>query len=73
MRKYLILLTALLISTCGVVEASRQEPAFSIKRGVELFDSGRWIDARHQFVKVGEMLPSTAVTERQTIDYYLAM
>ena len=73
MRKYLILLTALLISTYGIVEAGRREPAFSIKRGVELFDSGRWIDARHQFVKVGEMLPSTAVTERQTIDYYLAM
>lgn len=73
MRKTLILLTTLLLFTSASALASRYEPAFSIKRGAELFEAGRWSDARHQFVKVREMLPSTAVAERQTADYYLVM
>ncbi len=71
MRKYLILLTTLLLSIQGSVFAIHREPSTSLKRGVELFDAGRWSDARHQFMKVREMLPSTAVAERQTADYYL--
>lgn len=73
MRKFLILLTTLLLSTAGIALANRQEPQFSIKRGVELFDAGRWCDARNQFIKVREMLPSTAVAEHQMADYYMVM
>ncbi len=73
MRKYLILLTTLLLSTPWLALANRHEPALSIQRGVELFDAGRWCDARHQFTKVREMLPPTAATERQTTDYYIVM
>lgn len=73
MRKYLILLTTLMLFTPWFASANHSEPAFSLQRGVELFDAGRWSDARHQFVKVREILPSTAVSERQMADYYMVM
>lgn len=73
MRKYLILLITLLLSATNYISASHRESAMSIKRGVELYDSGRWIDARCQFAKVREMLPTTAVSEYQTVDFYLTM
>ena len=73
MRKFLILLITLVLSTLWSAVANHLEPSSSISRGVELFDAGRWSDARHQFIKVREILPSTAVAERQMADYYLVM
>lgn len=73
MRKNLILLITLCLTMMWPAMASQQEPQSSLKRGVELFDAGRWCDARHQFIKVRDMLPSTAVTERQTAEFYLVM
>lgn len=73
MRKTLIVLITLVLSTSWVAVATHREPSSSITRGVELFDAGRWCDARHQFIKVKEILPSTAVAEQQMADYYLVM
>ena len=73
MRKTLILLAALLLSVSNIATANYREPALSMSRGVELFEAGRWSDARHQFMKIREMLPSTAVGEQQTVDFYLTM
>ncbi len=73
MRKFVILLITLLLFAPNYISASRRELSTSIKRGVELFDSGRWSDARYQFVKIREELPSTAVNEHQMTDFYLTM
>ena len=73
MRKYLILLTTLMLLTTWFAVANHREPDSSLKRGIELYDAGRWIDARHQLLKVREMLPSTAVSELQTTDFYIFM
>ncbi len=73
MRKYLILLVTILLSAPWNAVAERREPSFSLQRGVELFEAGRWSDARHQFLRVREELPSTAVTEHQMVDYYVVV
>ncbi|MBO5235445.1 MAG: hypothetical protein J6B27_07025, partial [Alistipes sp.] len=73
MRKYLILLTTLMLLTPWFAVANHRETDSSLKRGIELYDAGRWIDARHQLLKVREMLPSTAVSELQTTDFYIVM
>ena len=73
MRKTLILLAALLLSVSNIATANYREPSLSMTRGVELFEAGRWSDARHQFLKIREMLPSTAVGELQSVDYYITM
>ena len=73
MRKTLIVLITLVLSISWMAHASHRESSASITRGVELFDMGRWSDARHQFVRVRETLPSTAIAERQMADYYLVM
>lgn len=45
----------------------------AMKRGEELFERGRWSDARSQFIKVRETLPITERRLKVKIDYYLAM
>lgn len=49
------------------------EPEVSMKRGIELYEQGRWSDARHQFMKLREALPREQRGILQDIDFYLAM
>ena len=45
----------------------------SVRRGEELFEQGRWSDARQQFIKVREALPLAERGLQVKVDYYLAM
>lgn len=73
MRKKELLLFALALCLCGpVVRAATPETLRFITRGRELFDFGRWSDARHEFVQARERLEPSDLQERQLVDYYLA-
>lgn len=55
--------------------ASAQLPASwqqSIERGRELYEAGRWSDARHAFRAAESQTPIRAVAAREEIAYYLA-
>ncbi len=76
MRKYFIL-SILLAAGCVVRPlAAAAETAETLRRllhrGTELFDAGRWSDARHEFLRARGILGTTGRYDRQTVDYYLA-
>ena len=76
MRKYFIL-SILLAAGCVVRPlAAAAETAETLRRllhrGTELFDAGRWSDARHEFLRARGVLGTTGRYDRQTVDYYLA-
>lgn len=48
------------------------ETLASIDRGVELFDYGRWNDARREFLRAQEGLSPADRYERQKVEFYLA-
>lgn len=67
----------LLILIAGVFRihagrAAEPETLALIDRGVELFDYGRWNDARHEFLRAQEGLSSADRYERQKTEFYLA-
>ncbi len=70
MRRY-ILLTVLLCATLELPAASSEPGAF-IDRGRELFDFGRWTDARHEFLAARSVLGPDSQAEAETIDFFLA-
>lgn len=57
----------------GAYAIRPSEPEASLLRGQELFSRGRWSDARHEFVKVRDMIPSSGLGLRETADYHIAM
>ena len=71
-RLRILCLTALL-GLCWTVKAQNQTPENQfIDRGLELFDAGRWADARHEFVAAHQLLKSSNTEARQQVDFYLA-
>lgn len=74
MRKYPILLLILLVGLLRthVGRAAEPEVLAFIDRGVELFDYGRWNDARHEFLRAQEGLSLADRYERQKVEFYLA-
>ena len=58
----------------GVANAGTLPPetARHLQRGHELFEYGRWSDARHEFRIVSETLSPADYAARQEVDYYLA-
>ena len=72
MRKTIILLLSL-AAYSGVYAIRPSEPEASIQRGCDLFERGRWSDARSQFVKVKQMLSPADHRLNETADYYLAV
>ena len=67
------LFTALLL--LGAIRASALDPetARHIQRGRELFDFGRWSDARHEFRAARTALDPADYAAWQEVDYYLAV
>lgn len=70
MRRY----TFLLLLLCGALGAlaAPSGPRTFIDRGRELFDFGRWADARHEFLAARSALGPDCLAEAETIDFYLA-
>lgn len=74
MKTNLILNILLLVSAFSGVKAQQISPETqqSIKRGCELFDLGRWVDARHEFMVAKGKLNATNHEQLQTVDFYLS-
>ena len=71
MRKHIFLLACLLCG-CLSVAAASDAPGGFLARGRELFDAGRWSDARHEFLAARETLHPDARAEAEEIDFFLA-
>ncbi len=65
-----ILIAGLLCIRAG--RAAEPETLALIDRGVELFDYGRWNDARHEFLRAQQGLAPDDRYERQKVEFYLA-
>lgn len=74
MRKERILLLTLVLGLvcAAVAQAAAPEGATLVERGRELFDCGRWTDARHEFIAARATLPPTEREALQQVDFYLA-
>lgn len=74
MRRYSFVLPWLLAALLPAlpVRAAEPESRRFIDRGIELFDLGRWNDARHEFLRARRELRRADLTERQQVEYYLA-
>ncbi len=71
MRKIGSLLVLLL--TMGTVQAHIvSDAAGALARGRELYEFGRWTDARHAFMEARRMVTTSDLAQREAIDYYLA-
>ncbi|MFI3280483.1 MAG: tetratricopeptide repeat protein [Rikenellaceae bacterium] len=70
MRILKLTIIALLITLPGVVEAST--PQF-LKQGIELYNDGRWIDARLSLLKAKDHVEMGNSADAEDIDFYLAM
>lgn len=71
MRKYLLLLA---LSACGVsgLQAAPGSPREFIVRGHELFDLGRWAEARHEFMVARAALRPDQRGDAEEVDFFLA-
>lgn len=72
MRGKLILSLLLGSLAWGQMQAATPEAQAALQRGRELFDHGRWSDARHEFLKAREGVAPADYRQRQSLDYYLA-
>lgn len=69
-----LLFTACCVTLSAVgAYAAGQSDVQSWNRAKTLFESGRWIDARHELLQYRSTLASSDVIERQKTDYYLSM
>ena len=71
MRK-IVLISLLLLAVAGPCRAQRKEGKRWLTRGRELFDFGRWSDARHAFRAARTLAAPDDFAAREEIDYYLA-
>lgn len=71
MSRYLLLL---ILSLCGVsgVCAAPGSPQEFLVRGRELFDFGRWSEARHEFLAARDALQPGQRADAEEIDFFLA-
>ena len=73
MRKIRIwLLVALVAAGSGGLRAAVPGADGAIRRGRELFDLGRWSDARHEFLEARKALTPAERSAVQETDFYLA-
>ena len=54
------------------VRAADPDPETLMRRAHDLFGYGRWADARHEFLRVREVLDPSEQLLNQEVDYYLA-
>lgn len=74
MRKKLIVWWVLSLCCAGYtgIRAAGSEQDRSLDRGRELFDFGRWSDARHEFLRARTGLAPEDHAGRECVDFYLA-
>lgn len=73
MRKERILRLTLVLMMCVLgAQAAASGAETLVERGRELFDLGRWSDARHELLAARAALPPSDREALQTVDYYLA-
>ena len=65
------MLLPLLLLCAGTVQAEGDLTTI-LARGRDLFDYGRWSDARHEFLRARAALEPADRAAREEIDYYLA-
>lgn len=69
-----ILLIFVLLSSIGAVaQSSQQTLREEILRAEELFERGRWADARHAWIGIERELSENQLPERELAAYYLAV
>ncbi|MEG1672567.1 MAG: tetratricopeptide repeat protein [Alistipes sp.] len=75
MCRKLILLLTLLVGLFVVTElhATNPETRHLIDRGIELYQCGRWSDARHELLRAQSQLTEADKYEHQQVDFYLAI
>lgn len=66
-----MLIFALAVCTLGTQAATPEKNA-AMDRGRELFDFGRWSDARHEFLRARKQLAPDDPSRLQKADFYLA-
>lgn len=71
-HKTLLLSLAVMLSVSISARSATPETRQLIARGCELFDMGRWADARHEFQTARRALSSADRATMQQVDYYLA-
>ncbi|WP_418981654.1 tetratricopeptide repeat protein [Alistipes sp.] len=73
MRKERIVLLTIVLCLIGAgVRAAAPQTETLVERGRELFDFGRWSDARHEFMQARAALAPSEREALQRVDYYLA-
>ncbi len=70
MRILKLKITVLLLSIAGVVMATEPQ---SLQRAIELYNDGRWIDARLTLLQVKNDIKGDNTHDLEDIDFYLAM
>lgn len=75
-KKGILLLSCCLLFSLYSLRAATSGPGPTVdadlRRGAELFDFGRWSDARHAFMQAREKAAPDDRATRQQIDFYLA-
>lgn len=73
MRKIAIcLISGALLSGAGGVRAATPEVREALERGRELFDFGRWSDARHEFLRARQAVDPADRAAAEELEFYLA-
>ncbi len=73
LKRYFLLLLLIVGNSCLMeIRAIPPEVEQFISRGRELFDLGRWSDARHEFLQAREHLTAADHLNCQQVDFYLA-
>lgn len=65
-------LVALMLLTASAARAVSPETRTTLERARDLFECGRWSDARHELLRVREALLPADRMEHQEVDYLLA-
>ena len=73
MLKRLTIFALSAFATIGVYAIRPSESDVAMKRGQELFELGRWSDARHQFISLKEKLSPSDYSRIETVEFYLTL
>lgn len=73
MRKILLLMLASAVSGASLFAMIPSERDAALKRGRELYELGRWSDARREFTALSEKLSSSDFEGHELADYYIAL
>jgi len=72
MKKRLVTICAMLLAAAEIWAAAPDAAGY-LARGRELYDLGRWIDARHEFLRARSLISGNDKRLASETDYYLAM